>query len=72
MAKITVGDIVTIKAEVSRISRDGSEVTVRLPHYGYPVTVPQHSVALKPSAGTKPKQRAQVRGSMLSKLLDEK
>ncbi len=71
MPKITVGDTVTIEATVSRVSDDGSEVTVRLPHYGYPVTIPQNSVVFKAKAGPKPKQRTQVRGSALSKVLGD-
>ncbi|WMT90134.1 hypothetical protein [Pelagibacterium sp. H642] len=71
MPKITVGDSVTIEATVSRVSDDGSEITVRLPHYGYPVTIPQNSVEVKAKAGAKPKQRTQVRGSMLSKVLGD-
>lgn len=50
MPKIKPGDTVTIEATVSRVSDDGAEVTVRLPHYGYPVTLPQNSVVVKPGA----------------------
>lgn len=71
MPKITVGDTVTIEATVSRVSDDGSEITVRLPHYGYPVTIPVNSVAWKPKAVAKPRRRTQVGGSVLSRVLGD-
>ena len=45
MPSIKVGDAVTIEAKVSHVSKDGSEVTIRIPHYGYPVTVLVNSLA---------------------------
>mgnify|MGYP001413826314 CR=1 FL=1 len=42
--KIKPGDIVTIEATVTRVSTDGAEVTVRLPLYGTPVTLPINAV----------------------------
>lgn len=71
MPKITVGDTVTIEATVSRVSADGSEITVRLPHYGYPVTIPQNSVEVKAKAAAKPRKRTQVGGSALSRVLGD-
>lgn len=80
MPKLTPGDTVTIEATVTRVSDDGAEVTVRLPHYGYPVTLPVGAVALKaksanaalpdpdePKAPPLPKRRR----SKLSKLLGD-
>lgn len=49
MAKIKAGDTVVIEAMVSLVSKDGSGVTIRIPQYRYPVTVPVNSVAAQPS-----------------------
>ena len=80
MPKLTPGDTVTIEATVTRVSDDGAEVTVRLPHYGYPVTLPQNAVVLRgkakapalpdpdePKAPPLPKRRR----SRLSKLMGD-
>jgi len=48
MSKVEEGDKVYIEATVSRVSDDGAEVTVRLAHYSYPVTLPVNSVERKP------------------------
>ena len=47
MSKLSTGEKVLTEATVARISEDGAEVTVRLPHYGYPVTLPINSVTPK-------------------------
>jgi hypothetical protein len=48
VSRIKVGDQVTIEGSVTRISEDGAEVTLRLPLYGYPVTVTINPVTLVP------------------------
>jgi len=53
MAKPSKGDKVLIEAEVTRVSDDGAEVTVRLPHYGYPVTLPVNSVEMRGTVKTR-------------------
>jgi hypothetical protein len=45
MPKIDEGDTVVIRATVERVSDDGAEITVRLPLYGYPVTIPINAVS---------------------------
>ena len=80
MAKIKEGDTVVIEATVSLVSKDGSEVTIRIPHYGYPVTVPVNSVAAVKAAAPAPVREAEPldaverkpRGrSKLAKVLDD-
>ena len=80
MANIKVGDTVTIEAKVSHVSKDGSEVTIRIPHYGYPVTVPVNSLAeveakpAKKALEPEPKdpvQRGPKPKSKLAKLLED-
>lgn len=80
MARIKVGDTVVIEAKVSHVSKDGSEVTIRIPHYGYPVTVPVNSVAgvvAKPAKQTRepepkdPIQRGPKPRGKLAKLLGD-
>lgn len=51
MAKIKKGDTVVIEATVSLVSKDGSEVTIRIPHHGYPVKLPINSVSGRGEAG---------------------
>lgn len=80
MPNIKVGDTVTIEAKVSHVSKDGSEVTIRIPHYGYPVTIPVNSVAdvaAKPAKKVwepepkDPIQRGQKPRGRLAKLLGD-
>ncbi|MCF1740726.1 hypothetical protein [Paradevosia shaoguanensis] len=51
MSKLAKGDKVLIEAEVTLVSEDDSHVTIRLPPYGYPVTLPINSV--EPRAKTR-------------------
>lgn len=55
MANIKAGDRATINVDITKVSKDGSEVTIRIPHYGYPVTVPVNSLA---SVEAKPAKKA--------------
>ena len=79
MPSIKVGDAVTIAAKVSHVSKDGSEVTIRIPHYSYPVTIPINSVAATatkqpPSREAEPGdpiQRGPKPRSKLAKLLGD-
>lgn len=59
MAKIKEGDTVVIEATVSLVSKDGSEMTIRIPHYGYPVTVPVNSVTAVKAAAPAPVREAE-------------
>jgi hypothetical protein len=43
-ATIAQHDIVTIRAEVTRVSEDGKDITIRLPGFGYPVTIKASNV----------------------------
>ena len=79
MSKIKVGDTMVIEATVSLVSKDRSEVTIRIPHYGYPVTVPVNSVTAveaKPEKAWEPEpkdpvQRGPKPRGKLAKLLGD-
>jgi hypothetical protein len=53
--KIVEGDVVSLRGEVTRVSGDGRDITVRLHGYGIPLTINRAKVELAEKAAVVPR-----------------
>jgi hypothetical protein len=55
--RVETGDIAVLECPIAKVSEDGAEITIRVPLYGYPVTIPVNAaMRIDKRAEAKPKR----------------